>query len=363
VLRVLDGVAKAAVLAMLNAIWDQVGTPQHPVAWGDPDSWIGQRLHGDDARLAERIWRETEGAVNPRYLRGAYLFLTGQRLLVGDAGGVFRSGERGARFLADDRAIVTEIDAREGIPVLLRILAAKGRARRADLVPDWLAFLQERSRFGTESTARDTLFYRLVNLAERGLVVRQGIWNELTPAGEAYLSAQGPAAAEPALDVLRLLRAHNDAVRLQLRERLATMPPTDFEELAAQLLRAMNYEDVVVTKASGDKGVDVTATIQMGITTVTEVVQVKRQVGSIQRPVLDQLRGVLPLHGAIRGTIITLGTFSKGCAEVATHRGAAPITLIDGERLLSLLVEHEMGIKRQSLTLLEVDDTAFAAEH
>ena len=39
----------------------------------------------------------------------------------------------------------------------------------------------------------------------------------------------------------------------------------------------MGYEDVTVTQQSGNKGVDVVATVQFGITTVTEVVQVKRR--------------------------------------------------------------------------------------
>ena len=63
----------------------------------------------------------------------------------------------------------------------------------------------------------------------------------------------------------------------------------------------MRYDDVEVTKESGDKGGDVVATVQFSITTITEVVQVKRQQGSIGRPILDQLRGVLSYYKAIRG--------------------------------------------------------------
>ena len=69
----------------------------------------------------------------------------------------------------------------------------------------------------------------------------------------------------------------------------------------SELLEAMRYDDVEVTKESGDKGGDVVATVQFSITTITEVVQVKRQQGSIGRPILDQLRGVLSYYKAIRG--------------------------------------------------------------
>lgn len=83
----------------------------------------------------------------------------------------------------------------------------------------------------------------------------------------------------------------------------------------------------------------------------------KRHKGSITRPVLDQLRGALPYHKAIRGTIITLGSFTQGCKEVALFPGAAPITLIDGNRLTELLVQHEVGIKRKPAYMFEVDET------
>lgn len=58
----------------------------------------------------------------------------------------------------------------------------------------------------------------------------------------------------------------------------------------------MGYEDVEVTRASGDKGVDVVGNVQVGITAITEVMQVKWQQGSVIRPIVDQLRGALPYH-------------------------------------------------------------------
>tara|TARA_B100000929_G_C15277318_1_gene342279 strand:- start:58 stop:228 length:171 start_codon:yes stop_codon:yes gene_type:complete len=55
------------------------------------------------------------------------------------------------------------------------------------------------------------------------------------------------------------------------------MAPYQFEALIGELLRAMGYEDVEVIRASGDKGVNVAGNVQAGITTITEVVQVRRQ--------------------------------------------------------------------------------------
>jgi restriction system protein len=89
------------------------------------------------------------------------------------------------------------------------------------------------------------------------------------------------------------------------------------------------------------------------------VVQVKRHQGNISRPILDQLRGALVLHKAIRGTLINLGSFSKGCEEVALYPGAAPITLIDGDKLLDLLIEYEVGVKKRHEPLYDPDEDFF----
>lgn len=63
----------------------------------------------------------------------------------------------------------------------------------------------------------------------------------------------------------------------------------------------------------------------------------------------------------MRGTIITIGGFSKGTRETAFELGAAPVTLIDGEKLLDLLIEHELGVRKKALEILELDEAALLA--
>jgi restriction endonuclease Mrr len=45
--------------------------------------------------------------------------------------------------------------------------------------------------------------------------------------------------------------------------------------------------------------------------------------------------------------------------EAAFARGTAPITLIDGEKLLDLLIEHGIGVRKRPLEILAVDADAF----
>ena len=128
-----------------------------------------------------------------------------------------------------------------------------------------------------------------------------------------------------------------------------------FEHLIKLLLEEMGYEEVEVTAASNDKGVDVVADIELGISRVREVIQVKRQKGNVGRPVLDALRGSLHRFDAVRATIITTGGYSNGAKDAAFEKGVAPITLIDGERLLDLLIEHNIGVRRREIRIMEFD--------
>ncbi|MBX3000146.1 MAG: restriction endonuclease [Caldilineaceae bacterium] len=95
--------------------------------------------------------------------------------------------------------------------------------------------------------------------------------------------------------------------------------------------------------------------IELGISSVREVIQVKRHRGNINRTVLDQLRGSLHRFDAVRGTVITTGRFSKGVQQAAFERGAAPITLIDGEKLLDLLMEYQIGVTKKPIEYYEFD--------
>lgn len=359
-LRVWNGTAKSAVLTMIKAIWDQTGTPQNPVDWSNPDEWIDERLAGLSRELAHQIWTESGKVVNPRHTYGAYLFINSYGLLSADQDGIYRVTETGEKFLSDDPAIVRAIDQAEGLPQLLSILATYSPAKRGDLLDDWRAFLLEHSKYGTPSTIKDTLRRRILNLVQRGYIDREGNTYTITDTGVRYAAeATTSGASKPHLQVLQTVKAYNDAQTQQLRNRLGEMDPYRFETLIKDLLEAMDYEDVVVTKQSGDKGIDVVANYQFGITQIKEVVQVKRQQGSITRPIVDQLRGALPYHQAIRGTIITLGKFAKGSREAAIFPGAAPITLIDGDKLIELLLQHNVGVKKRHLSLVEVDESYF----
>jgi restriction system protein len=124
----------------------------------------------------------------------------------------------------------------------------------------------------------------------------------------------------------------------------------------------MGYENVTVTRRSGDGGIDVVADIEIGILQLRTAVQVKRMKSNVQRPVVSQLRGDMALLDVDQGMIITTGGFSQGAKNVARVRNVAPITLIDGDRLTDLLIEQGIGVRRETVEVLRFDEAGLYGE-
>lgn len=365
-LRVMDGVAYALYRSMYNDIWSQRGNPQENASWTDPDIWIPQRLTGEEQTLALRFWNESKHTLNPRYIRGSWYLTTKHQLLAEDERGTMNITERGRQFLKDTAGPVSaEIDGYEGILMLLQLVAERGPGSRSDFLPDYATYSRTFTSFHSDQVIKGALYDRLVNLIDRGYVARSSLTYEITDAGLSHLAryAQlmpGRVSSTKQSELHRLAAELSRAAREQLASYLATMNPFKFESLIKLLLEEMGYNGVEVTSPTNDKGVDVVADIELGISSVREVVQVKRYKGSINRRVLDELRGSLHRFNAVRGTIITTGSFSSGTKQAAFERGAAPITLIDGEKLLDLLRQYEIGVSKKAIEYIEFDQTKLA---
>lgn len=367
-LPVLVGMTRAQVTGLRAAIWEHRGTFEENADWTDPDSWIPERLVGEHRDAAHRIWTGTKKGVNPRHMQGHWLLASGYDLLADGPGGQLTLTAAGRDFLdRPDGGTVRTIDDREGLLALLAMLAEQGPATSGALLAPWLEYVRRVSRIRADTTARSFLYHRLRNLLGRDYAARVGQKYEITVAGLAWLKASAfaerkTAAPDKTRQLWDLVQTQRDSVRKALRDKLSSIEPYAFEQLVGRLLEEMDYTDVEVTARSGDKGVDVVGRIAMGITEVREVIQVKRQQGNVQRPVLDMLRGSLHRFEAVKGTIISLGGFAKGAQSAAFEPGAAPITLIDGEKLLDLLIENGIGVRTKTIEMLELDETDLVAD-
>lgn len=358
-LKIWPGFQAKQVTGMLTTLHDLMGTPQNPVNWTNPADWIPERLQGSDRDLAQAIWERSDGAVNPRYVRGHWLLIQRYGLLGKDGDGTLQVPARGRNFLEQPGGKTeSEIDEAEGVFKLLSIVADSNSAPASGFVDEWADYLSRRSRFGSKSTIKDTLRRRLANLLERQLIERKARLYSITSEGLAYL--EGSVVANTVgggeqNEIRALLRKHETTVRENLKELLHETDPFALEHLIKRLLEEMGYQNVDVTARSGDGGIDVVGDIELGITSIREVVQVKRHRRAIQRSVLDALRGSLHRFRAVRGTIITTSWFARGAQEAAFEEAAAPITLIDGDKLVDLLIEHGIGVRKRTVELLDLD--------
>lgn len=333
------------------------GTPQNPVAWKDPDTWIEEKLTDDSRELAMAIWADSDQEANPRYTQGPWLLVRQYGLLETGSNGCLVLTDRGRDFIKHQGGTAEVfLDKQEGLTGLLKLISDIGPARFADLVEAWAEYLaQHRSNYGTDSTIRDTLRRRLRNLLDRGLINRERAGYSISEKGTEYIEPIEPPDVDPRQRIRKLAKEQEATVRASLREYLLNMDPAAFEILVALLLEKMDYQNVEVVGQSGDGGVDVIAEIELGVTSVREVVQAKRHKRTVQRKDLDALRGSLYRFSAVRGTIVATSRFAKGAVEAAFAQGAAPITLIDGDMLVDLLIEHGIGIRKSTVEILTVN--------
>ena len=363
-LRVWPGRPRKQITGLQATLGELRGTPQNTVDWTDPDAWIPGRLSGDDQDLASAIWTKSGKTVNPRYTYGHWLLSQKYELVEDGPDGNLVLADRGRDFLEHEGGEAEVfLDEQEGLAKLLALVADNGPTRAGGILEEWTYYLNRVSSFGSPSTFRDTLRRRLNNLLDRGLVDRKSTMYSVTDAGLAYLQRVGTEEAlggDEQQELWTLAKKQEASVRESLRELLLDMDAFAFEHLVKRLLEEMDYQNVEVTTRSGDGGVDVVADIELGITSVREVVQAKRHKRTIQRKDLDALRGSLYRFNAVRGTIIATSRFSKGTEEAAFAGGAAPITLIDGDKLIDLLIEHGIGVRKRTLEVLAVDADVFA---
>ena len=371
-LRIVEGMSASSLVKMRDDILEQTGKPQSAVKWSGPDMWIPERLSGDSQSIALLLWRDSDKSVNPRYFAGFWSLCEKHKLLIYPSDKITLT-DAGKRFLANDQNQLARMDDYDGLLIILKGVAEKGPGFRKDFLDGYRHFCRTQTTWVSESSIKWSLTHRLSNLVQRNLIEKRGVSYQVTDAGINYLqrrknydaspSLEGVAQVVPAKqrkseydpDLANLIRQKNWMARQKLREFLQSMDPFKFEHLIKLLLEEMNFENVEVTSPVNDKGVDVVGEIELGISRVREVIQVKRIKGRVGRPILDLLRGSLYRFDAVRGTIITTGKFSKGADDAAFAKGAAPITLIDGDRLVDLLIEHNIGIRRREIRILEFD--------
>lgn len=139
--------------------------------------------------------------------------------------------------------------------------------------------------------------------------------------------------------------------------RLQSLPPSGFERFCQRLLRESGFEEVTVTGRSGDGGIDGVGILQVNALVSFKVLfQCKRYTGSVTPSQVRDFRGAM-MGRADKGIIITTGSFTSDARKEAVRDGVPAIELVDGEKLVNMLEQLELGLKPQRT--FEVDGPFF----
>lgn len=149
--------------------------------------------------------------------------------------------------------------------------------------------------------------------------------------------------------------------REQLLERIRNLTSSGFERLTQRLLRESGFSEVKVTGRSGDGGIDGSGTLSLNkLVSIQVLFQCKKYQGSVGSPSVRDFRGAMQGR-ADYGLILTTGTFTADAKREATRDGVSPIELIDGERLVDLMKDLQLGlVPIQTFAVDEIFFQAFA---
>jgi restriction system protein len=229
-----------------------------------------------------------------------------------------------------------------------------------------------------ESRFRNQVAWARFYLVREGLLdsSRRGVWS-LTERGRAtrlsleqareirskwvrfFQEQRQKKASTPESDIERAEEEADVAtdVNGELIELLVKLPPAGFERLSQRLLRESGFTQVVVTGRAGDGGIDGYGTLQVNpLVSFKVLFQCKRYTGSVSPSQVRDFRGAMSGR-ADKGIIISTGTFTAEARREASRDGAPPIELIDGEKLVGMFKELELGLK--PVKTYKIDESFF----
>lgn len=134
-----------------------------------------------------------------------------------------------------------------------------------------------------------------------------------------------------------------------IKDKLMKLDWNEMQELIAGILRAMGYK-TIVSNAGPDRGKDIIASTDgLGLEEPRISVEVKHRKGSIGAPGIRSFIG--GLRKGNKGLYVSTGGFTKE-AKYEAERSTIPITLIDSNMIVNLIVKHYEDFDIETRTLV-----------
>jgi len=263
-------------------------------------------------------------------------------------------------------------------PLLQEIEAAGGEGMPSELYDRVARHFPQLTQADREAKYERTLqliWQNRVQFARNDLVKKgeidastRGIW-KITERGRARLGvlpstpslSPSPLLPTPTPSTIgELLDREKQQIRTQLHELLMNLHPQQFEVFAGKLLESVGFTNIAVTRYVGDGGIDGQGDLEMGVVKVRAAFQVKRWRNNVPPAEINQFRGAI-MGEFDQGIFITTSDFSDEAKRTSSRRGAVPIVLINGDRIVNIMLEKGLGVRQEPLSVTRIDEEFFAA--
>jgi restriction system protein len=155
----------------------------------------------------------------------------------------------------------------------------------------------------------------------------------------------------------------NDSLAQELLDRLRNNSPSFFERVVLQLLINMGYGQGNVTGKTGDGGVDgFVNEDKLGLAKIFFQAKRYKEDNPVTTSNLRDFVGTLEVNGVNKGVFMTTSRFPKD-SEIVLSKTQKSIVLIDGPKLVNLMIEYNVGVTTvKTISIKKIDSDFFLDE-
>lgn len=147
-------------------------------------------------------------------------------------------------------------------------------------------------------------------------------------------------------------------IRQQLRDKLFQLDARAFEILVGKVLSALGAHQLRVTGSTADGGVDGEAEIPIWGFKLAFQAKKWAEGNTVGIEPVQRLIGSVVSGRYDRGIFVTTSSFTQGAKEVA-EKPDSKIILIDGDKLVDIMVRNCLGIREVPIVKEELDEGFF----
>jgi restriction system protein len=174
-----------------------------------------------------------------------------------------------------------------------------------------------------------------------------------------------PTLKTPQEEIESAIQTINNSLSQELLQKIKNCTWQFFEKLVIDLLLSMGYggskkEAAELKGKTGDEGIDgIIKEDRLGLDVI--YIQAKKWDTTVGRPEIQKFVGALAGQGAKKGVFITTSKFSTD-ATAYLPKNETKVILIDGARLVELMIEFELGVSTKEIYKHKIADDDYFNE-